>query len=111
MDINEFDVAIGALVLPPAIAVVNQLRWPPQLKGIIAFLVCAGYALLIAVLRGPVDFADWRNTLLVVAGSAFIAYRVFWHPSGIAGAIEGATSPGEGPRRQVAGGPRRTTTE
>lgn len=94
MDINAFDLAMGAMVLPPLIAVINQRHWPAQLKGLLALLVCALYALVVLIIRGPVDLRDWRNTLLLVAGAAFAAYRLWWQPSGIAPAIEAATTPG-----------------
>lgn len=97
MDVNGFDLAMGALVLPPVIAVINQRRWPPQLRGVVAFAVCALYSLVILIIRGPVDFHDWRGTLLLVAGAAFAAHALFWRPSGITPTIEAATSTG-GPR-------------
>lgn len=93
MDVNAFDLAMGAAVLPPIIAVVNQRRWPAQLKGLLALLACAGYALIMMMVRGTVHWTDWRNVLLTTAGAAFIAYRTWWQPSGIAPAIEAATSP------------------
>lgn len=97
MDINAFDLAMAAVVLPPAIAVVNQLRWSAQLKGIIALLVCALYALVVTWIRGPLDFHDWRNTLLGVAAAAFAAHHLWWRPSGIVPSIEAATSTGAAP--------------
>jgi hypothetical protein len=97
MDVNAFDLAMGAVLLPPVIAVINQRRWPAQLKGLVALLVCAVYALVVMIVRGPVNWADWRDVLLAAAGAAFISYRMWWQPSGIAPAIEHATSAGTGP--------------
>lgn len=93
MDINGFDLAMAAVVLPPLIALINRRAWPAQLKGIVALAVCAAYTLLVLWLRGPVDWANWRDLLLVVAAGAFAAYRLWWQPSQIAPAIENATSP------------------
>lgn len=101
MEFNAFDVAMAAVVLPPLIAVINRRYWTPQLKGLAALFVCMAYALLVVVLRGPVDFRDWRNTVLVVAGVAFGFYKIWWQPSGIAPAIEATTTPGY--RREVTG--------
>jgi hypothetical protein len=93
MDINQFDLAIGAVVLPIAISIVNQRHWPAQLKGLIALLICALYALFILVMRGSLDWGNWRDVLLQTTAAAFIAYNMFWKPSGIAPAIEKATTP------------------
>lgn len=97
MDVNAFDLAMAATVLPPAIAVINQRHWPAQLKALVALLVCAAYSLAVMIVRGPIHFRDWRDTLLVVAGAAFAAYHLWWRPGGLAPAIEAATSPGAPP--------------
>jgi hypothetical protein len=93
MDIDPVDVGIAAVVLPPVIAMINQRRWPAPAKGLTALAACLLYALAAVWLRGPVDFADWRNVALTVVGSALAAYKLWWQPSGIAPAIEKATSP------------------
>lgn len=91
MDFNAFDVAMAAVVLPPIIAVINQWHFSAQLKGLIALAVCAIYSLIMTIVRGPVDFHQWRDLVLVVAASAFAAYHLWWKPSQIAPAIEAAT--------------------
>jgi hypothetical protein len=101
MDINAFDVAMGAIVLPPVIAIVNQRHWPAQIKGLVALLVCAAYALIMDIIRGPVRWDDWRNVLLTTAAAAFAAYKLWWQPSLIAPSIEAATTAG-GPRSGAA---------
>ncbi len=102
MDVNAFDLAAGAVVLPPVIALLNQWHWPAQLKGIVALLVCALYATGILILRDSLTWADWRDTLLQAAGAAFILYTTWWKPSGIAPAIEAGTS-GGGRARTIEG--------
>lgn len=97
MDVNAFDLAMGAAVMPPLIAVINQEHWRAQLKGIVALLVCAAYALVMDIVRGPVHWDSWRNVLLTTAGATFIAYRAWWQPSGIAPAIEHGTTAGTPP--------------
>jgi hypothetical protein len=94
VDVNIIDVVVGAAVLPPVIAMINQARWSGQLKGLIALLACCGSALVATLIRGPVSLHDWRNTAVVTAGTAFAAYKVWWQPTGIAPAIEAATSAG-----------------
>ncbi len=96
MEINSVDVAIAAVILPPLVALINQRKWPSQLKGLVALLVMCVYALGASWLRGPLDFSDWRNTALTVAAAGFAAYKLWWQPSGIAPAIEEATSADSG---------------
>jgi hypothetical protein len=97
MDVNPIDVVIGTAVMPPVIALLNQRHWSPQLKGIIALIACLLCAVLVEFLRGPVHLSGWRDTALVVTGSAFASYRLWWQPSRIAPAIEQATSAGAAP--------------
>lgn len=92
MDVNPVDVGLAAAVLPPVVALINQRRWPAQLKGLVALAVCLLYATLAVWLRGPIVFSAWRDAALTVAGTAFAAYRLWWQPSGIAPAVEAATS-------------------
>lgn len=94
MDVNPVDIGMAAVVLPPLVALINQRRWPAQVKGLVALLVCLAYALVAALMRSDdaLSFADWRDTALTVAGSAFAAYQLWWRPSGLAPAIESATS-------------------
>lgn len=89
-----FDAAIAAAVLPPIIAFINQRHWPTQVKGLVALLTCFLYGLVVLIVRGTLDFTNWRNTVLAVAGVAFVAYKVWWQPSGIAPAIEDTTTLG-----------------
>jgi cyanate permease len=98
MDLNTFDLAIGAVVMPPIIAVTNQQKWSAQIKGVTALLICAVYALGTLALRSDPDFHDWRNTMLTTAGAAFGAYKLWWQPSKIAPAIESLTSVRKSPR-------------
>jgi hypothetical protein len=92
VDVNVIDVLIGAVLMPPVIAVVNQAHWARAVKALIAVAACLIAAVITLWLRGPIDFHDWRNTAVVVVGSALAGYRLWWQPSGIAPAIEAATT-------------------
>lgn len=92
MDVNPIDLLIGGAVMPLVIAVLNQRRWAAQVKALVALAACLLVALLLAFLRGPLVLTDWRDTALVVAGTAFASYQLYWRPSGIAPAVEEATS-------------------
>ena len=92
LNVNPVDVAMGALVVPPIIAIINQRRWPSQVKGLVALAVCLLYALAVVWIRGGVDLQHWRNSALVIGAAAFAMYKLWWQPSGIAPAIEAVTS-------------------
>lgn len=92
MDVNPIDLLIGAAVMPIMISVLNQRQWIPQIKAAVALAACLLMALFLEFLRGPLALAGWRDTALVVAGTAFAAYRLYWQPSGIAPTVEAATS-------------------
>lgn len=92
MDVNPIDLLVGSAVMPPVIALLNQRQWSAQMKGLVALLACLLVALGVEAARGPLALASWRDTALVVAGSAFAGYRLWWQPSGIAPAVETATT-------------------
>lgn len=92
MDVSPIDLLIGAAAMPPIIAVLNQRQWTTQVKAIVALAACLLVALLLEWLRGPLALTGWRDTALVVAGTAFASYQLYWRPSGIAPAVESATS-------------------
>jgi hypothetical protein len=92
MDVNPIDLIIGSAIMPPVIALLNQRRWSSPVKGVVALVACLVAALVVEFVRGPIESGDWRDTALVVAGSAFVSFRTFWAPSGIAPALEKATS-------------------
>lgn len=100
--VDVIDVVVGALLMPPVIAVLNRCHWPSQVKALVAFAACLLGALVVQWFRGPVDFADWRATAVGVTGAALVMHQVFWRPSGLVPAIERATTWG-GPPRQRAG--------
>jgi peptidoglycan/LPS O-acetylase OafA/YrhL len=86
------DLAIGGVAMPFLIALVNQSSWGPKLRGIVAFGLCLGAAALLCALHGTLTFDNWRATAILVTGAALVMYHALWKPSGLAPAIESATS-------------------
>lgn len=84
---------IIAFLLPPAIAVITQAHWSPQLKGVVAFLVSVAAALAMVLYEGGFNWTDWRNASLVIVSGAVFFYHQFYKPSGIAPSIEAKTTP------------------
>lgn len=93
MDVNPVDLLVGSAIMPPVIALLNQRQWPAPAKGIIALAACLVASVVVELVRGPLAITGWRDTAIVVAGSSFAAYKLYWQPSGIAPKLEAATSP------------------
>jgi len=91
---TSIDVAIGGVLMPFIIAAINQRTWSAKLRGAVAFLACLTAAALLAVIHGTLTLAHWRDTAIVVTGSALIMYHALWLPSGLAPAVEKATTIG-----------------
>lgn len=84
--------ALVGSVLPHAIALVNQCHWPSRVKRAVAFGCCAIAAAFTSWIGGELHPDDLLLSVLVVFGAAQISYRAVWHPTGIAPAIEEATT-------------------
>lgn len=82
---------IGFL-LPHAIALVNQLHWGPRLKAAVAFAVCTLAAAVTSYVAGELTPADLALSAMTVFGAAQVSYQQLWQPTGIAPAIEQATT-------------------
>jgi hypothetical protein len=92
LGIEPVDLTMAAFVLPPIIALLNQRKWPTEAKALIALAVCAAYSAGVTLIRGEYGWQEWRNALLQVCGGTFVAYKLFWNPSGLAAKIENRTS-------------------
>jgi len=100
-DLELWSVVIGT-VLPGLVAVVNRLAWAGWVKGLVALgsslLMAVGTAWLHGVLtQTSFTAGTWVHSALFVTVSTFGAYRLLWHPTGWAQAIEQATEPGPAP--------------
>lgn len=94
---------LGVLT-PPLTAVVQQPKWTPRTRSIVALIVAAvlGTAATIAqgVFRvgvgadGRVDWASLIATITAVYVASQAAYQALWKPTGVAPAVEVRTSPG-----------------
>jgi len=74
--------------LPAFIAVVVQTSWRSELKGVVAFLACAVAGGATAYLGGALTGKGVGEAVVLVLFAGLGAYKLFWHPSGLAGLIE-----------------------
>src|SRR5215471_7844554 len=85
---------IVGFLLPLGISLVQQAHWPVAFRSIIGFLMClvaATGTVLIQV--GSWDWHDWVQSALIIFVTAIATYQGFWKKTGVAPAIESATSP------------------
>lgn len=90
-DAQLWDAALG-YVLPPVMAVVIQPRWSSPVKGLFMLLVATGDGLGTAYFSHQLQGKPIVTSVLVAATAIGVAYHTLWKPSGIAPAIEYATS-------------------
>lgn len=80
-----------AFFLPVILAAVMQLKWSPQVRSIVAFVVCVLVAVAIAYVHGNLDGPDVVQQVLVILTVAQATYVGFWKPSGVTGRIASVT--------------------
>lgn len=90
-DLEMWSLVVGVL-LPPLVAMVNQPGWSAAAKGVVAVLASVVAAAVTVWLRGDLSGGTWLHSMLVVAVAAIASYQAWWKPTGIAPAIERATS-------------------
>lgn len=93
MDGNDLASGVAGVLLPALIAVVVRSNWPSWAKGVVAAGSSIVMGFLVALLSGQLDGKTWMQSALVIFGAAQVAYKVWWEPTGIAPAIEKATTP------------------
>jgi predicted membrane protein len=82
---------VGAL-LPLPLAIINQTKWPSELRGLVTLLISLLVATLLCWLMGAMNSASWFLSALIVFFTAVIAWHVWYRPSGIGPDIERVTS-------------------
>lgn len=83
--------AIG-FVTPPVVAVMQEQKWSARTKAIVAFAFYLLIATATAYFTGLFTAPDIGRLWLLIFLSASTSYRNFWKPTGVAPAIEAATS-------------------
>ncbi len=91
-DITITSIVVGSL-LPNLIAIIVQPRWRSEARGLATFAICVVAGLLIALLQGQIGSGqDVATSVVAVLITSQVLYQTLWRPSGIAPAIEKATS-------------------
>ena len=85
---------LGALLMPPLVAAIVRVRWPSPVKALVALASSAGVGAITAWAAGDLTGLALPAVIGVVMASSQIAYRRWWHRTGIAQWIETHIFPG-----------------
>ena len=83
---------IVGFLLPPALALVMQSKWPTQFQAIVAFVACAVAGAGTAYFQGDLTGRRWVESGLVVLVASIATYHGFWKPTKVAPTIETKTN-------------------
>ena len=81
-----------AIFSPPVISTIQQTRFSARLQSIIAFAFYIAVAAVTVWLNGVFSTATLFVAVVVVFLVGSASYKAFWKPTGIAPAIEQATT-------------------
>lgn len=91
MSLVELSAVIGSL-LPMAVAVVNQPRWPAWGRAAATAVLCVVAGGVSAAAAGELTGKSWLQAAGVVFAAALLTYHAWWKPSGITSTIEQKTA-------------------
>ena len=86
------------MVTPLAVSVVSQPRWTATQKRILSILIAVIVGSINMLLRSEFllgGVGDALANIVLVVGASQAAYSLLWKPTGVAPALEKATSPVE----------------
>ena len=95
-DLMMWSLIVG-FFMPPVQAVIQQTNWSSRLRAGVNFVACFVAGVGVAFFQG--DFTGRRvvGSVLVVLVTTIAVYKGTWKPTGVAPAIEKATSPNSSP--------------
>ena len=94
MDGTTLTVAgVLSALAPLVVALLNRPSWSAGRKQLVALAVSVGLAVVaLAVTGGFTSGQDVATVVLAVVGATQAAYALVWKPTGVAPAVEAATS-------------------
>lgn len=85
------------ILLPLAIAVIQQRAWPDWARALVAFgiyfLATALTMWFVGTFGDPTSVREWVRTFLTIFATAYGSFKLAWQPSGLTARIERATTP------------------
>jgi hypothetical protein len=93
MDNAQMWALVVGFAIPPILAVVQQPGWSQLLRTLVLAVTALVAGLGTAYFAGSFAGKDIVTSILIVLVTAIATYQGFWKSSGMAPAIEKATSP------------------
>jgi hypothetical protein len=90
-DFQMYSLLVG-FVLPPLLAILMQAHFSQKLRAGLAFVACVIAGAGVAFFQGDLTGKRLVSGALIVLTTGLATYRNFWKPTGIAPAIENATT-------------------
>lgn len=91
-DLLMWSLIVG-FFMPPVQAVIQQSTWSTELRAGANLVLCAVAAVGVVYFEGDFTGRRFIQSALIVGVTAIAFYKGTWKPTGIAPAIESATSP------------------
>lgn len=95
-----WNLVVGFLI-PNLVAIVQQPKFSQTARAIVTAVICIFFGLGTAYFNAQFNPGDIVGSILIVAVAAITFYKGLWKPSGIAPAIERATSSEPEGRRRL----------
>lgn len=96
-DLQQWELIVGFLSATFVLPIIQQPRWPSAARAAVTFVYATVVGLVTAYLTGAFegvhDVRTGVSAVLFLLITAIASYRGFAKPTGIAPAIESATSP------------------
>lgn len=96
-DLQMWELVVGFLSATFVLPVIQQPRWSEKVRALVTFLysvvVGLGTAYLTGAFEGVHDVRTGVSSVLLMLVTAVASYKGFAKPTGVAPAIERATSP------------------
>jgi uncharacterized membrane protein len=85
--------AIVAFFVPVVVALINQPKWPAQVKAGLFFVVSLVAAGGTAYFQGDLTGKRFLDSALIIVAAAAAYYHGLWKPTQVAPTIEAKSSP------------------
>lgn len=90
-ELMAWNMIIGFL-LPNVISVVQQPRFTPPIRACVTAVACIIGGVGTSYFNGEFDATGLVSSMLTIGVAAITFYKGFWKPTGVAPALENATS-------------------
>lgn len=88
--------ALVGVLLPLLVAIIQQENWSAHVRTLIGVICIIVATTVTAWAEGKLNLHDWATSLITIFTLTQVSYHTLWKTTGVAPAIEHATSSGGG---------------